>query len=233
LTAKYERGVGGRGKNYVSGCIESDSLNDAPVGFSFQPGVGTWAFEIVMTAAPNGPSRGNDVGWWASSHAWKSEIDFFEYFGFSRSDLSETYTIVCNAIYNTNLWSSSGETKGAILQSKVIPEMWDHRRPHRYTHVVYADMSMEMWVDGRLVLHRTRRPPSWSKEPMSLILSFSVKDWNKANAQFPKPFFTNSRSLHVRSIAVYHDGAHAGKGYSGGGIAPNTIVKGMKSQRRR
>jgi hypothetical protein len=31
--------------------------------------------------------------------------------------------------------------------------------------------------------------------------------------------------MSVRSIAVYQDGAHAGQGVKGGGIAPGTTVK--------
>jgi hypothetical protein len=38
-------------------------------------------------------------------------------------------------------------------------------------------------------------------------------------------FEAGSRSFTVRSVGVWQDGAHAGQGMNGGGIAPGTILK--------
>jgi len=93
--------------------------------------------------------------------------------------------------------------------------------------VVYPDLSMSMWVDGRKVMSvghngRSKPPPvNPYTQPMSLILSYGVR-------REGKPTF-HERSLHVHSIAVYQDGHHAGQQYTGGGVAPGTTIRHSSS----
>jgi len=211
-----------------------------------------------MTAPPNSPSRGNDIGWWASSYQWHSEIDFFEYWGYQKN-LHSTEAGTCIMIYHT-----SPTTKSTNGGSAVIPELFDPHRPHRYTHVIYPDATMSMWVDGKKIQSvgggrgRTSNIlKSWPKDPLALILSFGLRNLyidavtmqkeldslrasggskteiadlqdqiSNIHRTIRAPNFKDSRSMHVRSIAVYQDKAHAGKGFTGGGVAPGTVVKG-------
>jgi len=282
ITAKYEKGAGGPGRNYVSGVLSSEyraspsfgvdksfpalpalrrSSDQAPRGFTFSVGHGvTWAFEIVMTSAPNKPSRGNDIAWWA--HYWHGEIDFFEYFGWGGKDERKSLSATSIMIYDSDKGSSVGGEAH-------VPQLADPTRPHRYTSVIYPDQTMSMWIDGKIVkmhdtnwnskldgMTRTVKPPYWPDEPLSVLVSFAMRNpWIDARmkqkelqllqqnhgdakniAKLKKDikslyqnnipaFFKNSRSLTVRSIAVYQDKGHAGKGFTGGGIAPNTHLR--------
>jgi len=263
ITAKYQKGVGGRGKNYVSGVIQTSpypyggtdgpvsgfehlgpipySKDNARVGFTFTPGPGlgvTWAFELVMTSAPNKPVGGNDIGWWADCakgpcEPVPHEIDFFEYWGYSDPKPKMTRTGVCVVIYNQN-------TMQMVQQSELyLKQLWDHKRSHRYTHVIYPDMSMSMWVDGKQVKklggvpwenykHRLRTlpHPAWSNQAMPLILSYGMRNpkLDDKKNKVGNPKWKGTRSLTVHSIAVYQDGKHAGQGFTGGGVAPGTQV---------
>jgi len=270
ITAKYQKGVGGPGKNYVSGVIQTNfnpypgtdgpvsgfehlgpiptSSESAPVGFVYTPGPGigaTWAFELVMTSAPNKPVGGNDIGWWSNCakgpcNPVPHEIDFFEYWGYSDKQLKKTRTGVCVVIYNQNSMDM------VPISELYLKKLYDSKRSHRYTHVIYPDMSMSMWVDGKRVRnlggvpwetykHRLRTLPwkAWQNQAMPLILSFGLRNPkidDKKNPVGP-PKWKGTRSLTVHSVAVYQDGAHAGKGYEGGGVAPGTQV--VRSPKRK
>jgi len=258
LTAKYERNAGGEPhKNYVSGVIQTEykpypgggpswdkrspfpaSSIAAPKGFHFTVGTGvTWAFELVMTSAPNGPSRGNDIGWWAPGDI---EIDFFEYWGYD-PDISKTMAGTGAVL----LWYENGNNPPGYGGEQHIPELYDHTKPHRYTTVVYPDLSSSLWIDGKKVkmqdarrnyaeTYRTKAPPSYKPSTMPIMISFGLRDIQiDATSPPPKgyrpPYFTDSRTLTVHSVAVYQDGAHAGQGFSGGGVAPGTVVAKVKA----
>jgi len=233
FTDNYHGAVVHKPKQYVSGCIQSASnttwtgkyYGGAATGFKFIPGRGvTWAFELVGTLPPNSPSRGNDVGWWAAGSPWVEEIDFFEYTGYD-------YDHPCSWLTQTNVvyYSKTDSSQESVASYAKLPQACDNKE-HRWTHVVYPDLSMSMWIDGKLIetmdangpyghlITRSKSPPTNPyKNPMALILSYGVRSPGKPTFQ--------ERSMHVRSIAVYESGARQGVNYWGGGIAPGTTVR--------
>jgi hypothetical protein len=200
-------------RNYVSGTVRT-----MPVAgyqpFTWKPGGGeTWAFECVCKMPPY--FQGLDVGWWTTDKAWSDEVDFFESWTESQPNASEAllgsaWIYETQPLHSVESWTS----------------LWRRFDPsaafHRYTTVITPNDTIEQYIDGVHVY--SYGPPSHlAAEPqMFLILSNAIRSDNGSDPD--AQFTSGSRAFQIRSIAVYEDGNHAGKGVTGGGVAPGTTV---------
>jgi hypothetical protein len=213
LVDTRQQNVGGTGKNYVSGTVNTD-LPAAPGYnlFKWTPGLGgvKWAFECVCKLPRN--TGEEDPGWWSSDWAWNDELDFFEFWGWN------TW-----AKYNlgiTWIWATPG---GMVQSEHDLGAEFDLSAAfHRYTTVINANNTVEEFIDGVrqswLGNGGVLGPVSPTVVPMGLKLSNAVRGSESK-------FTSGSRSFDIRSIAVYEDGTHAGLNVIGGGIAPGTVVE--------
>jgi len=71
-------------------------------------------------------------------------------------------------------------------------------------------------------------PPEFKRVQMSLLLTNALRDASPTSGPNPYPEFSTpgeTRTFNIRSVAVYQDGAHAGRNVTGGGVAPGTKVQ--------
>jgi Glycosyl hydrolases family 16 len=213
LVDTYQPNVGGVGKNYVSGTVNSDLAGGAGYRpFTFTPGRGvTFAFECVCKLPRN--TGEEDPGWWSSDPRWTDEIDFFEFWGWN---LWAKYNMGVSWIWKTpsNIIESEHDLGQEFNPSAAF---------HRYTTVLNANNTIEEFIDGvrqNWIGHRGVLGPVSSPTvvPMGLILSLGLRGTGLR-------FTSGSRILGVRSVAVYEDARHAGEAVNGGGIAPGTVLE--------
>lgn len=206
----YTPGVAS-GKNYTCGVVTTGQAFSGRPGFTFTPGGGeTWAIETVAKFAPQfdggSTNGGNDEGWWASSHPWVSEIDFFEHYGWGGAPSDSAF----NWVFQGNLFGQHFSAFCGCDPSAAV---------HRYTEVINPDNSYAAYMDGRLM--GTHGPAgAIARTAMYLLLSYGLR--NPAGANPIPGFVSGSRDFVVRSAAVYQDNGHAGSDITNGGIAPGT-----------
>jgi hypothetical protein len=213
LIDTYKPNVGGTGKNYVSGTVNTDLK--PPPGyhlFRWKPGYGeTWAFECVCRLPRN--TGEEDPGWWSSNFHWKDEFDFFEFWGWNTAD---AYDMGVAWIWKV--------PDGVIEADHDVGKELDVSGSfHRYTTVINPNNSVEEYIDGVrqswLGKNGVLGPP-----PEVTIVSMGLKLSNALRVN-GSHFTSGSRVFTIRSIAVYEDGEHAGKQVRRGGVAPGTVMK--------
>jgi hypothetical protein len=104
---------------------------------------------------------------------------------------------------------------------------------HRYTTVLYPDNTWSEYIDGELQTWLGKAgvapaPPEFKRVPMALLLTNALRDASNTSGPNPYPEFSTpgeTRTFNIHSIAVYQDGAHAGRNVTGGGVAPGTTVQ--------
>ena len=217
LIDAYQPNTGGTGKNYISGAAQTFTQYEPGGyhGFTWEPGHGeTWAFECYCKLPPY--FRGLDTSWWSTNWDWSDEVDFFESWTTGSPNASEallgtTWIYETNPRRSTESWSS----------------LWQKFDPsaafHRYTTVITPNNTIEEYIDGVHLFSFT--PPYLAAAPkMGLILSNALREETGGGGSVDKQFTSGTRTLDIRSIAVYEDGDHAGQNVEGGGVAPGTTV---------
>jgi hypothetical protein len=218
-------------RNYLSGSVSTRPQYEAGGwhGFTWEPGGGeTWAFECDCKLPSNYPKySGTDPGWWSTDKAWTNEFDFFESWGWNCNPLTSCGFGIA-WVYNT----SPLHTEESALYG-LISKLFDPAAAyHRYTTVIYPNNTWSEYIDGQLQTWVGNAgvapaPPEFKRVQMSLLLTNAIRDSSGSTGPNPYPEFSTAgetRTFDVRSIAVYQDGAHAGRNVTGGGVAPGTTV---------
>jgi Glycosyl hydrolases family 16 len=142
--------------------------------------------------------------WSSTQSGWTDERDFFE--GHSQTGVIDT-----DWIYQT----------GSAQDYYVSPYLGfdPSAAMHRYTYAINPDQSWSFYIDGSLqtwVNGGGDAPARGSVDAlMALIINYALSATT----------FTDSRSFVIDSVALYQDGAHAGKDIAGGGIAAGTTLQ--------
>lgn len=222
LTAVYKKGVGGPGRDYLSGCVISQNYvagepgqQGFPItGFRWIPKAGVvWCIESVI-AWPDTSGGGEDPAWWSSTPAWVDEIDHPECWNYG----AQPWSFGDTWIYDTN--------RGLMVQKVEFGNpVQSDQSFHRWTHQFDGNAkTVRTWIDG---VERTDLayawPSSFSPTMLYMVLSHALR-----NAEGGAPTWTDpnhSTVMRVRSVAAYQDAPHAGQAMTGGGIAAGTTVK--------
>ncbi|MBV9817395.1 MAG: hypothetical protein JOZ07_03470 [Solirubrobacterales bacterium] len=214
-----KRNRAGQPIDYVSGCLSSQPAS--PVGGATGFPIHGFGFEqldggiVVLETELRLPRflEGMDVGWWAQDGEGHNEQDFLEFTDYAAGHPGQWSATAAWIDHQTDHVSQGQalhrpfQTDGAL---------------HRYTTVIDGvTRTVRTYVDGS---HDSALdydwPPVWPRKPISLLLSFDLR------AAYPgqAPTFVGTRAVVVRSVACYQDGAHAGHGIIGGGIAHGTTI---------
>jgi hypothetical protein len=218
-------------RNYVSGAISTQSQY-AFGGwrpFTWQPGGGeTWAFECNCRLPADSPLSGVDPGWWSTDPKWTNEIDFFEEWGWGSGCQLSLLTSCLTGV----AWLYQTSPLAVEESYTDFYRLFDPSTGfHRYTTVIYPNNTWSEYIDGRLQTWVggggvAAAPPYFNKVSMSLLLTNALRDSTATSGPNPYPGFSSgARTFTARSIAVYEDGAHAGRQITGGGVAPGTTVR--------
>jgi hypothetical protein len=179
---------------------------DATFEFNYA-GVGQWAVELYA-AWPT--CHGNaDPGWWVWTNT--QEIDFFEGWcfggpnGWDESNATMPDVTTCCDHFVQGVTGTLGFDPSLAY--------------HRYTTVFTPTGSpnpyrISEYIDGRTKWSFTA---NLSSTYDGLILTNAMRSGSSPGTRADQCFC-------VRSIAMWQDGAHAGAGIKGGGIAPGTTV---------
>lgn len=200
--------IGGSGRKYECGAVNTFSSKP----FKWLTAAGeTWAFECYCEWPKNTGEA--DPGWWANGYEQgENEYDFFEGFGSGKEGSTEYPNAVMPAIPGVGEQEIFNVTKALGFDPTA--------EYHRYTTVLRpnggggAYVSTE-YIDGQLkwsMAYRDRQQ-SWD----GLKISYALRAHTSG-------FTTGTRTFGIRSVAVYEDGAHAGQGIKGGGVAPGTTI---------
>jgi hypothetical protein len=240
------------GKNYSCGMVTTGGQHLSRIEregyrmFQLMPGRGQdWAIQITAKFPPNTGEA--DPGWWASDPRWSWEIDMFEGFGPSAGD-GGTW---CNSAGGSGsisitdpTWIYHTRSRMSIRAEQALcrdaqPSPFDPSAGyHTYTTVIYPNNRVSEYIDGHIQVwdyvpaggnsHVTGGallgpPGGIPKTYGQLILSYALRDTVTGN---PDPHFVSgSRSLSVRSIAVYENTAARGAHTRNFGlIAPGTAL---------
>jgi hypothetical protein len=214
--------------------------------FRFMPGRGQeWAIQIIAKFPPNTGEA--DPGWWATDPRWTWELDMFEGWGW-RAGAGGTWchsaggrgwipTTDPTWIFDTAARASIAGMQNLCREAQ--PSPFDPSAGyHTYTTVVYPNRTVAEYIDGRIQVwgrvadagashadHQTLigPPPVSPKTYGGLIISYALRDKATGN---PDPYFTSgSRSMSVRSIAVYENAtAQGARAVNAGLVAPGTTL---------
>jgi hypothetical protein len=217
-------------RNYVSGTISTFPQYAAGGWhpFTWQPGGGeTWAFECNCKLPADSPMSGVDPGWWSTDPQWTNEVDFFEEWGWGAGCPSLFQSCFTGVVWLYNTRPLQVEEFYRDLYGMFDPSA----AFHRYTTVIYPNNTWSEYIDGQLqrwvgINGIAPAPPYFNRVSMGLLLSNALRDKTPTSGPNPYPGFSSgTRNFDARSIAVYEDGAHAGRNVSGGGVAPGTTVR--------
>jgi hypothetical protein len=145
-----------------------------------------------------------DPGWWIFPST-SSEIDFFEGWGWTGKSWADARSGVPVIISQGSHCLCSGTSLGLGFNPS--------RAFHRYTTVFVGGLAVE-YVDG---VARWSLPATLADIYDGLNLTNALRRPEGGGA-------ASANSFAVRAIAVYQDGAHAGQGIRGGGVAPGTTI---------
>ncbi len=251
LTCQYAPHIAG-GANYSCGAISTGgarpSATPAPGYrlFRFMPGRGQeWAIQIIAKFPPNTGEA--DPGWWAMDPRWTWELDMFEGFGPSagaggtwcRSAGGNGWVGVTDPTWIFDTSTRANIAGNQMLCRDAQPSPFDPSAGyHTYTTVIYPNNTVSEYIDGRIqvwdyvphggashVNHQTLigPPPALPRTYGGLIISYALRDTATGN---PDPYFTSgTRSLSVRSIAVYENATAGAAGTVNAGLmAPGTSL---------
>jgi hypothetical protein len=198
----------GPGKYTVGGSTKEWSCGGGETDPTFEwawTRAGEWAVECVCRWPVN--TGAADPGFWSYINGGAGgEIDFFEGWGWngtSWDDSNAGIPVVVGVARKTLNWNAT-----AVLGFDPSAAF------HRYT-TVYTAGQFDEYIDGVLRWIVLGTPDDGYD---GLILTNALR----APEQGGNP---SANVLGVRSVAVWQDGAHAGVGIRGGGIAPGTIIR--------
>jgi hypothetical protein len=203
LCTYSSEGYGSLKKEYAC----AGGTTDAAFQFSFA-GSGQWAVELYA-AWPT--CHGNaDPGWWVWTDS--QEVDFFEgwCFGGPKDWLEANATMPDVTTCCDHFVESVTGTLGFDPSQAY----------HRYTTVFTPTGSpnpykVSEYIDG---VFRWSFTANLSSAYDGLILTNAMRSGSSPG------FKSGTQCFCVRSIALWQDGAHAGAGIKGGGIAPGTTI---------
>ena len=251
LTCQYAPHIAA-GANYNCGAISTGgakpSANPAPRYrlFRFMPGHGQeWAIQIIAKFPPNTGEA--DPGWWMLDPTWTWELDMFEGWGWT-AGAGGTW---CHPAGDSSwvgvtdpTWIFDTSTRAQIAGDQMLcrdaqPSPFDPSAGyHTYTTVIYPNNTVSEYIDGHIqvwdyVPHGGTShvdaetligpPPTLPRTYGGLVISYALRDLATGN---PDPYFTSgTRSLSVRSIAVYENASAGGANTVNAGlVAPGTSL---------
>lgn len=251
LTCQYAPHIAA-GANYNCGAISTGgakpSANPAPRYrlFRFMPGHGQeWAIQIIAKFPPNTGEA--DPGWWMLDPTWTWELDMFEGWGWT-AGAGGTW---CHPAGDSSwvgvtdpTWIFDTSTRAQIAGDQMLcrdaqPSPFDPSAGyHTYTTVIYPNNTVSEYIDGHIqvwdyVPHGGTShvdaetligpPPTLPRTYGGLVISYALRDLATGN---PDPYFTSgTRSLSVRSIAVYENAPAGGANTVNAGlVAPGTSL---------
>ena len=208
LTCTYR---GGSGRKYECGAVDSIT---SPKPFLWKTDEGeTWAFECYCRWPANTGEA--DPGWWTNGYEdGQNEYDFFEGWGWGTTNKPnrDEYWAGIPVIVG----HGSHEIYGAESAFGFDPTAGFHR----YTTVLTPNGGSGGYVASEYIDGVLR----WSFDYTDTQQSFDGLKISYALREYTGGFTSGTRAFDIRSVAVYEDGAHAGQGIEGGGIAPGTTV---------
>ena len=251
LTCQYAPHIAG-GANYNCGAVSTGgvapSATPAPGYrlFKFIPGQGQeWAIQIIAKFPPNTGEA--DPGWWALDPRWTWELDMVEGFGAS-AGAGGTW---CHPAGGNGwvgvtdpTWIFDTSTRANIAGEQMLcrdaqPSPFDPSAGyHTYTTIIYPNHTMAEYIDGHIQVwdyvphggasHVNDQtligpPPVLPRTYGGLVISYALRDTATGN---PDPYFkSGTRSVSVRSIAVYENAAAGGaNAVNAGLVAPGTSL---------
>jgi hypothetical protein len=187
--------------------------------FSYQPGQGdTWALQITTQFPPTTGEA--DPGFWSSDATWKWEWDMFEGWGYWNNASNW-----CGDGITDPTWISSGSIQKQVWSNPCSTYGFDPSQGvHTYTTVMLPNNSFEEYVDGKYI-HTLSGPVTGAQDMGGIWLQYSLRNvlWSGNN---DTNFKSGTRSMHIRSVAVYENkSANHAHTSNGGLIAPGTTVK--------
>jgi hypothetical protein len=187
--------------------------------FSYQPGQGdTWALQITTQFPPTTGEA--DPGFWSSDATWKWEWDMFEGWGYWNNASNW-----CGDGITDPTWISSGSIQKQVWSNPCSTYGFDPSQGvHTYTTVMLPNNSFEEYVDGKYI-HTLSGPVTGAQDMGGIWLQYSLRNvlWSGNN---DTNFKSGTRSMHIRSVAVYENkSANHAHTSNGGLIAPGTVVK--------
>lgn len=210
LVAHHKRNAGGSGRNYISGEVKTTGR------FALRSYAGaTFAIECVCRWPRNGGAA--DPAFWhdGNQHDTEQEVDDFEAFGWQSDHSAE---------YGAGIPILVGLGGHTVYHTEGVKKVFGFnptRGFHRYTTVIGpgapGQTRAEEYIEGRDMWSIEVPTPSVSVR-QHLILSYALR-------QYPGLVLHKDTTFAVRSVAVYEDGAHAGKFVTGGGVAPGTVLE--------
>jgi hypothetical protein len=198
-------GYGTSKRNYACGGVDTDAAYEYTYGSSATIAVECYCRWPVTTG-------GADPGFWSYTNT--EEIDYFEGWGWGSGVTSWASTHAAAGMpvitkpYHDHSFFSPATVVGFDPSAGF----------HRYTTVIAPSGSeylVSEYIDG---VFRWSFTAPITEAKGRLIVTHAMRERGAG-------FTSGSRSFTVRSMAVWQDGAHAGQGIKGGGIAPGTIVK--------
>lgn len=219
LTAKYSKGRGGPGIDYVSGCLSSQPVLPVegeagfPItGFTFVPQSDSVLVLEARLALPNVAGGGENPAFWCQGDGTGAdEIDFLDDWHYGTKHWGMGTSVWINHLNNTSNEGPAVYGNPADESDKLI-HCWA-------TEFNGPLQKVRLYLDG-VLLTTALWLPGFPSKPNSLFLSHALR-----NVYGDHPTWTTgSTVLRARSIAAYQDAPHAGQGIVGGGIAPGTVV---------
>jgi hypothetical protein len=210
LVAHHERNAGGTGRNFVSGRVRTAGR------FALQSYSGaTFAIECVCRWPRNGGAA--DPAFWhdGNERHVEQEVDDFEAFGWQSDHSTEYGAGIPVFVY------LGGHT---VYHTEGVARLFGFDPTagfHHYTTVIGPGLPgktrAEEYVDGLYKWTVEVSTPSVSVW-QHIILSYALREYSAG-------VLGEDTTFAARAVAVYEDGAHAGKFVRGGGVAPGTVVK--------
>jgi hypothetical protein len=202
-------------KQYRSGEIMTANTQTNPK-FRWQAGKGqTICFEFVVKMPP---AEGNaDPGMWSADFHWESELDMPELFGWNTHP-GQKYVGGVN-------WFAGSAGRSDEYDHDFGAENDLVGQFNRYTTCLYPTNTFSMWMNGAnsewIGIKGVSAPanPNFPAEGMGLIIQYALREYEGT-------FTSGTRTMYVRSAAVYIDKPHEGVGITAGGIAPGTTLGG-------
>ena len=211
LVAHHQRHAGATRRNFISGRVVTAGH------FTFRSYAGaTFAVECVCRWPRNGGAA--DPAFWhdGNDRGVEQEVDDFEALGW-QTDHSAEYGAAIPALVGLDAGHTVYHTEGVKRVFGFDPTAGFHR----YTTVIKPgarrQTRVEEYIDGIYRWSVEAHTPSVSVR-QHLILSYALRE-------YPSLVLPEDTTFSIRAVAVYEDGAHAGRFVTGGGIAPGTVVR--------
>jgi hypothetical protein len=170
-------------------------------------GAGTWAAECVAKIPAN--TGAADPSCW--TYATNEEIDFFELWGWGGTSWANVHggMPVVTTPYVDHCLCNVESALG------FDPSLAFHRYTTEVTPLGGESFRLTEFIDGA---ERWSFVATMPHATDGLILTNNLREPKGGG-------YASADVMSVRSVALYQDGAHAGQGVRGGGVAPGTTLK--------